>query len=148
MENEICRLDIIWALQLNFWSHKKRKLDFLLNFERGSIVYIEIWDAKHFELDNLHCSWDPRSTNLMLQHKAELTPEKSNGGIICLFFLELPQCSLLRVWVSTLLAQGKRIALGFCFANKADGCWRTRSLIVQGLLNFLFESFTIIKWCS
>lgn len=82
MENEICRLDIIWARQLNFWSQKKRKLDFLLNFERGSIIYIEILDAKHFELDNLHCSWDPRSTNLMLQHKTVLTPEKSNGGII------------------------------------------------------------------
>lgn len=56
MRNEICRLDIILSTLVEFLKSQERKLDFLLNFERGSIILIKLLDAKHVELDNLHCS--------------------------------------------------------------------------------------------
>lgn len=56
MENKIRRLDIILSTLVEFLKSQERKLDFLLNFERGSVMYIEILDTKHLELNNLHCS--------------------------------------------------------------------------------------------
>lgn len=63
MENEICRFEIILSTLVEFLK-SQGKNTFLLNFEQSSITYMELLDAKHFEIDNLHCSWDPRSTNL------------------------------------------------------------------------------------
>lgn len=41
MENEIHGVKIILSTLVEFQCHKERKLDFLLNFEQGSVIYIE-----------------------------------------------------------------------------------------------------------
>lgn len=60
----------IWNNTEDFsWIFSHKKFDFLLNFKQGSVIHLEFCD-KHFELDNLCCSGDPRSSDsyILKQH--------------------------------------------------------------------------------